>query len=143
MFTTTQATPYTGNQSLLVNNIFSTSSPGPAIFCPQEQPDTNPPATDTLQFDHNLFNAATRPMFDPTCRQQIMASGNAMGDPLFVEGRMKGRRSKLCGSALPPSRKKRNESAAAADGGRIACFGHCVRTTVTSDCGPMVIPWVV
>jgi len=84
VFPTTQSTPYTGNQSLLVNNIFATSSPGPAIYCPQDQPDTNPPATDTLQFDHNLFSAPSGPMFDPTCRQQIMASGNAMGDPLFV-----------------------------------------------------------
>ncbi|WP_158787504.1 Ig-like domain-containing protein [Granulicella sp. L46] len=84
VFTTTRATPYTGNQSLLANNIFATSSPGAAIYCPQDQPDTNPPATDTLQFDHNLFSASSGPIFDPTCRQQIMPSGNVMGDPQFV-----------------------------------------------------------
>ena len=83
-FTTTQATPYSGNQALFVNNIFAVNSPGPAIICPQDQPDTNPPATDTLQFDHNLFSASSGPIFDPTCRQQIMTSGNTMADPLFV-----------------------------------------------------------
>jgi len=84
IFTTTQATPYSGNQLLLVNNIFAGSSPGSAITCPQDQPDTNPPATDTLQFDHNLFSVSGAPIFDSTCRQQIMVSGNVMGDPLFV-----------------------------------------------------------
>ena len=84
VFTTSQAAPYTGNQSLLANNIFSTSSPGPAIYCPQDQPDTNKPATDTLRFDHNLFSASAGPIFDPTCRQQTMPSGNEMADPLFV-----------------------------------------------------------
>jgi hypothetical protein len=84
LYVTTQATPYTGNQVLVANNIFATSSPGSAIYCPQIQPDTNPAATDTLQFDHNLFSASSGPIFDPTCRQQIMPSGNVMGDPLFV-----------------------------------------------------------
>lgn len=78
------AIAHIGNESLIVNNIFSTSSPGPAIYCPSNLSGPVPPPSDTLQFDHNLFNAASGPIFDPTCRQQILASGNAMGDPLFV-----------------------------------------------------------
>jgi hypothetical protein len=39
---------------------------------------------DTLQVDHNLFSVSAQPLFDSSCRQQIMTAGNIMADPKFA-----------------------------------------------------------
>ena len=77
---------FAGNNVVMANNIVRASaSAGPIIACMDDRPAPYPPVmSDTLQVDHNLFAPSSQPVFDASCRQQIVNAGNVIADPQFL-----------------------------------------------------------
>ncbi len=77
---------FAGNNVVLANNIVRASaSAGPTLACMDDRPAPYPPfMSDTLQVDHNLFAPSSQPVFDTSCRQQIVNAGNMIADPQFL-----------------------------------------------------------
>jgi hypothetical protein len=82
----TKDSAYDGNGLMVANNIFQGPATASYIFC-TDGPNGPypPPAQDTLQVDHNLFSPSSAPVFDASCRPQIVNFGNLIADPHFVD----------------------------------------------------------
>ena len=85
-FLFTKSGAFAGNNVVLANNIVRASaSAGPTIACMDDRPAPYTPfMSDTLQVDHNLFAPSSQPVFDTSCRQQIVNAGNMIADPQFL-----------------------------------------------------------
>ena len=82
----TKSDAYAGNDVMVANNIMRAGpGSGPTIACTDDAAGPYHPAMhDTLQVDHNLFAPSSQPVFDASCRQQIVNAGNLLTDPQFL-----------------------------------------------------------
>ncbi len=82
----TKSGAYQGNAFILANNIMRAGpGAGPTITCMDDGRGPYLPAmSDTLQVDHNLFAPSSQPVFDASCRPQIVNAGNLVADPQFL-----------------------------------------------------------
>ncbi len=81
----TKSAAFAGNDVIVANNIMRAGpGAGPTFACVDDSAGPYLPAMqDTLQVDHNLFAPSSQPVFDASCRQQIVNAGNLLSDPQF------------------------------------------------------------